>query len=150
MPESESWNDIETILKQFKKLYPNVIPWSDNYKMDSTLGFAGPAFGSGAAGEWSSGNSLYYDKKSDKFVFTPTMSQYKDMLIYFNRLVNEGLLDKSSLTQSSDKAEEKFINGKSFMMAANSQEVVQLRTKMDGTIGKGKYEIKKINVFVVR
>ena len=146
MPESESWNDIETILKQFKKLYPNVIPWSDNYKMDSTLGFAGPAFGTGAAGEWSSGNSLYYDKKSDKFVFTPTMSQYKDMLIYFNRLVNEGLLDKSSLTQSSDKAEEKFINGKSFMMAANSQEVVQLRTKMDGTIGKGKYEIKKINV----
>ncbi|WP_255250577.1 hypothetical protein [Paenibacillus lautus] len=63
-----------------------------------------------------------------------------------HKLVGEGLLDKESFTQDDDQAVQKFVTGKSFIINGNSQTVVQHRTDMDKTLGKGKYAISKITV----
>lgn len=149
----ESWDDLENVLQKLKQLYPNVTPFSDRWQLGSTMNFAGPAFcktGTGlktAGGvDWNSGSTFYYDKDKDQFVFYPTMDEYKAELAYFNKLVNEGLLDKESATQTDDQAKDKFINGKSFVISTNGQEMNDLRTKMEASLGKGNFDVEKINV----
>jgi putative aldouronate transport system substrate-binding protein len=52
------------------------------------------------------------------------MDQYKQMLQYLNTLVGEKLLDPESFTQTDDNAEQKWANGKSFVMSCNAQTLV--------------------------
>lgn len=150
----ESWDDLETVLKQLKKLYPDKTPFSDKWQLGATLQFAGPAFVKTQTGlkgkdaDWSAGNNLlYFDSDKKDFSFYPTMSGYKDELTYFNRLVSEGLLDKESATQTSDQAVNKFATGKSFVISTNSQGINKdLRPKCEANLGKGNFEVTKLNV----
>ncbi len=148
----ESWDDVYSVLKKLKELYPDVTPFSDRWQLGALLQIAGPGFcktntGLKTAGaDWNSGSTFYYDKDQDQFVFYPTMEEYKTELSYFSKLVKEGLLDKESATQSDDQAKSKFENGKSFMITTNSQEMNDLRTKMDAILGEGKYEVAKTNI----
>lgn len=147
-----TWDEFEDALKQLKKLYPSIIPFSDRWQLGATMQIAGPAFCKtqtglkGTDADWS-GLPLYYNKDKDSFEFYPTLPGYKEELTYFNRLVKEGLLDKESATQTSDQAKSKFATGKSFAISTNSQELKVLRTMMDASLGKGKYEATKLNIF---
>lgn len=149
----DSWDDLEGVLKKLKELYPDVTPFSDRWQLGCTLNFAGPAFCKTSTGlktgggvDWNSGSTFYYDKDKDEFIFYPTMDEYKTELAYFNKLISEGLLDKESATQSDDQGKNKFINGQSFVISTNSQEMNDIRTKMDATLGKGSYEVSKLNI----
>ena len=138
-----SYDELYTALKAIKAAEPNIIPWSDRYVFASTLSIAAPTFG--ATWGWNFGDGMKYtDAKSDNFVFSPVTNEYKNMLTYFNKLVKEGLLDPLSFTQSDDQAIQKFVNGKSYVISGNSQEVNSYIKTMDGTLGKGKYKIFKI------
>jgi putative aldouronate transport system substrate-binding protein len=152
IPEPNTWDDIEKACRILKKKYPDLYPYSERWMLGCTFNLAGPAFGLGATGlktpgvNWNNNNSNYYNDKTDKFEFYPTSKQYKDMLTYFARLVKDGLLDPESATQTDDQAVAKFTTGKSFIIACNAQEVNNYRTKMDSALGKGTYEVKRINV----
>jgi putative aldouronate transport system substrate-binding protein len=153
IPMPESWDDIEKVLLKLKKIYPNIIPFSDRWQLGSTVNVAGPAFGLAEGtgiktpqANWNNNNAVYYDPKADKFFFYPTMKEYHDLLRYFAKLTKEGLLDQESASQSDDQAVTKFVNGKSFMISCNGQAVNEYRTKMDDALGKGKYEIVRLNV----
>ncbi len=139
-----SYDELKTVLEKLKKIYPDVYPWSDRFQFACTLNLAAPTFG--AAYVWNGGNGEMYNKSSDKFSFSPASKEYKNMLTYFNSLVNEKLLDPESFTQNDDQAVQKFVNGKSFMIATNSQYLLSYRQSMDQTLGAGKYKIIKINV----
>lgn len=149
----ESWDEIEKVLRELKKLYPDVFPWSDRWQLGATLNVAGPAFGVGGptgiktqGANWNNNNAVFYNEKTDEFFFYPLMKEYREMLTYFARLVKDGLLDPESATQTDDQAVTKFINGKSFFIATNGQMLNDLRTKMKDTIGEGKYEVIRINI----
>ena len=148
----QSWDDFETMLKQLKQLYPNITPFSDRWQLGATMQLAGPSFVKTATGlkgtdaDWTASNLLLYDQKKNSFSFYPTADGYKAELAYFNKLVNEGLLDKESLTQTSNQAMDKFFTGKSFVIACNSSEMKTYRTKMAATLGTGNFEIAKLNV----
>lgn len=139
-----TYEELEETLKKIKELYPDMLPWSDRFQFASALNIAAPTFG--ATYGWNMGNGEMYDKASDKFVFSPTTKEYKNMLTYFGGLVKEKLLDTESFTQSDDKAVQKFVNGKSFMISTNSQYLLSYRQSMDKTLGSGKYKVVKINV----
>ena len=68
------------------------------------------------------------------------------MVEYFRRLVDKGLLDPESVTQDDDQAIQKFVNGKSFVINANSQTINLYRDDMDQILGEDNYEIRKITV----
>lgn len=149
----ETWDEFYDVLKQLKKLYPDVVPFSDRWNMGATLQFAGPAFlktGTGLAatdGNFSPSDLLSFDSSTKKFSFYPTSDGYKAELQYFNKLIAEGLMDKESVTQTRDQAVNKFGSGKCFAMSANSQALKNdYAPKLDSTLGKGNYEIAKINV----
>ncbi|OME92919.1 MULTISPECIES: ABC transporter substrate-binding protein [Paenibacillus] len=139
-----TWDELYTAMKQLKQDYPDVTPFSDRFKFNSTLNIAATGFGT--KGGWGYGSGLTYEEDTDKFVYTAVTDEYKDMLAYFHKLVDEGLLDKESFTQDDDQAVQKFVTGKSFIINGNSQTVVQHRNDMDKTLGEGKYAISKITV----
>lgn len=139
-----TWDELYTAMKQLKQEYPDVTPFSDRFKFNSTLNIAATGFGT--KGGWGYGSGLTYKEDTDEFVYTAATDEYKDMLAYFHKLVDEGLLDKESFTQDDDQAVQKFVTGKSFIINGNSQTVVQHRNDMDKTLGEGKYAIRKITV----
>jgi putative aldouronate transport system substrate-binding protein len=147
-----TWDDLEKALKQLKKIYPDIIPFSDRWQLGCTFNIAGPAFGMNGTGiktagaDWNNGETFYYDWTAKKYVFYPTSPLYKNMLAYFARLVQEGLLDPESATQTDDQATAKFANGKSFVMSCNAQVINTIRQTMDTTIGARKYALARINV----
>lgn len=144
LEEPETWEEVEVMLEEMKKAYPDVIPFSDRFKLDSTLNIAAVTFGTKAG--WGLGNMLTYVEESDEFIFAPTTDEYRAMVEYFHGLVEKGLLDPESVTQEDDPAIEKFTSGKSFVINTNGQTLTQYRTTMDETLGADNYEIKKIVV----
>lgn len=140
-----SYDELYSALKTIKASEPKMTPWSDRYWFDSTLSLAATTFG--ATWGWNFGDGMKYtDTKSDKFVFSPETSEFKEMLTYFSKLVKEGLLDPQSFTQSDEQAVQKFVNGQSYVISGNSQEVNTYKKTMDSTLGKDKYKIVKITV----
>jgi len=149
----DSWADIENVLRELKKLYPDLYPWSDRWQLGASLNVAGPAFGVGGptgiktpGANWNNNNAVFYNPQTDEFSFYPLMKEYREMLAYFARLVKDGLLDPESASQTDDQAVTKFINGKSFFIAANGQSINEYRTKMKDTLGEGNYEVIRINI----
>lgn len=147
----KTWDEFEAALKKLKEIYPDVTPFSDRWStsgavspLGALLQYAAPTFGT--VGGWGTTNYVTFDQNKNKFVFAGASKEYKEMLTYFNGLIKEGLLDKESLSQSDDQAVQKFVNGKSFVISSNSQEIVTMRTSMDKTLGAGKYSIAKIDV----
>lgn len=149
----ETWDEFESVLKQLKQIYPTITPFSDRWQLGATMQIAGPAFVKAATGlkgtdaDWTSSNLLLYDQKKNNFSFYPTTDGYKTELTYFNKLINEGLLDKESATQTSDQAINKFVTGKSFAISCNSQQLKDYRTKLAANLGQGNFEVTKCNVF---
>lgn len=142
IPIPDTYDEFYDVLKKLKELYPDTYPFSDRFEFKSTLNVAAPAFGVQAG--WGAGNGMYYYRNKDEFGFYPITDDYKEFLAYFNKLVTEGLLDPESFTQEDEMAIKKFTTEKSFVINANSQNVVSYRESMDKTLGEGKYEVAKI------
>lgn len=140
----ETWDELEVVLEEMKKAYPDSIPFSDRFQFNSTLNIAAVPFGTKAG--WGLGNMLNFDEEKDEFYFAPTTDEYKSMVEYFNRLVEKGLLDPESVTQEDEQAIQKFTNGDSFVINTNAQTLTQYRPTMDDVLGPDNYEIKKIPV----
>lgn len=135
-----TWDEFYTVLKALKEKYPDVTPFSDRWQGKSLLKIAAASFGT--KGGWAY-NSLTFDSKENKFVYTGTTDEYKEMVTFFNKLVSEGLMDKESFTQDDDQGIQKFVSGKSFVVSTNGQELIGMEKTMTGTLGAGNFEVVK-------
>jgi putative aldouronate transport system substrate-binding protein len=142
IPVPTTWDELYAALKKLKKAYPKSIPFSDSRNLDATLNFAASSFG--AAWGYNYTAIFVFDRKNDKFVFSPTSDDYKTMVKYFAKLSKEELLDKESISQTTEMANNKFQTGSSFVINANFQDVIAYGKAMDTTLGAGKYKILKI------
>ncbi|SDZ56109.1 putative aldouronate transport system substrate-binding protein [Evansella caseinilytica] len=140
----DTWEEFEVMLEKMKEAYPDIFPFSDRFALDSTLNIASVNYGTKAG--WGLGNMLTYVEEDDEFIFAPATDEYRNMVEYFSRLVEKGLLDPESVTQEDDQAIEKFATGKSFVINTNGQTLTQYRTTMNDTLGADNYEITKIPV----
>lgn len=136
----QTWDELYTVLKTLKEKYPDVVPFSDRWQGKALLGYAAVSFGTKGGWEY---NPLTYNESTDQFEYTGTTDEYKEMLVYFNKLVSEGLMDRESFTQDDDVAIQKFVSGESFVMSTNGQELISHEKTMDSTLGEGNYEIAK-------
>jgi len=140
----KTWDELKSALEKLKAAYPSSYPYSERYTASSVLNIAAMSFGATAG--WGLTSGLRFDKAADKFVYAAAQPAYKQLLEYFNSLVKGGLMDPESFTQQDDQAIQKFVSGKSFVISANSQDIVTYRKSMDQSLGAGKYSIKKITV----
>ncbi|MET7337601.1 extracellular solute-binding protein [Nonomuraea sp. NPDC005650] len=121
----KTWDDLYTLLKALKKEYPDLYPMTDRFGVPTPGGnlFKLVAQAYGAKGGWQYQHATF-DTTAGKFVYTGAMPQYKQMLEYLNKLVKEKLLDPESFTQQDEQAKQKFNSGKSFVISANAQSIV--------------------------
>lgn len=142
--EPKTWDEFREVLRKLKKNHPDVVPFSDRFNGNSVLNIAGTAYGTVAG--WGLVDGLTFDDTKKEFTFGSASSQFKDLVTYFNSLVSEGLMDPESFTQSDDAAIQKFTSGKSFVISANSQNIITYRTSMEQSLGKGNFAVRKITV----
>jgi putative aldouronate transport system substrate-binding protein len=104
-------------------VYPFSDRWSTppNPGADNLLAMVGQAYGTLAGWDY---QPTAWDAKTNKFVLSGTMDQYKQTLQYLNTLVSEKLLDPQSFTQPDDASRQKFATGKSFVVSCNAQTLV--------------------------
>jgi len=142
--EPKTWDEFREALRSLKKAYPDVVPFSDRFNGNSVLNIAGNAFGTVAG--WGLVDGLNFDESKKEFEFGAGTAKFKELLEYFNSLVSEGLMDPESFTQTDDSAIQKFVSGKSFVISANSQNIITYRTSMEQSLGKGNFAVGKITV----
>ncbi|MCP3782229.1 extracellular solute-binding protein [Micromonospora sp. A3M-1-15] len=122
----KTWDELYTVLKAMKKAYPNSYPFSDRWSKPNPGGnlLNILAFSYGLEGAGWNFQHTSWDANAKKFVYTGASDPYRQMLTYLNKLVREGLLDPESFTQTDDQARQKLANGKSFVISANAQTLV--------------------------
>lgn len=123
-----TWDEVADMLRAMKQLNPAEYPMSDRWSHNppdapagNLLGILSDAYGTYAG--WAYRNHTW-DAATGKFLLTGTMEQYKQMVVFLNKLVSEKLLDPESFTQQDDQARQKFANGRSLVMSCNAQTLV--------------------------
>ncbi|MET8145568.1 extracellular solute-binding protein [Sphaerisporangium sp. NPDC005288] len=118
-------DDFYAMLKAMKKEYPDLYPMTDRWSVPNPGGnllkLIAQAYG--AKGGWEYQHATW-DATAGKFVYTGAMPQYKQMIEYLRKLVDEKLLDPESFTQQDEQAEQKFNSGKSFVISTNAQSLI--------------------------
>lgn len=147
----KTWDEFEDSLKKLKEIYPDSTPFSDRWSttgnggaLGALLNYASASFGT--VGGFGTQNYIKFDHDKKEFVLAGATDEYKEMLTYFNGLVEQGLMDKESLSQTDETAMQKFVSGKSFVISSNSQEIVTMRDTMNKELGEGKFSVSKIAV----
>ncbi|MEV0428748.1 extracellular solute-binding protein [Micromonospora sp. NPDC050495] len=126
IPVPQTWDDVYTMLKAMKAKYPNVYPLSDRFGKPNPAGnllnMLAVSYGLSGAG-WNFQHTSW-DANAKKFIYNGSSEQYKAILEYLHKLVAEGLLDPETFTQTDDQARQKLASGKSFVISANAQSLV--------------------------
>ncbi|GLY24974.1 extracellular solute-binding protein [Micromonospora sp. NBRC 101691] len=121
----KTWDDLYGVLKAMKTRYPDTYPFSDRWSKPTPggalLNILGSSYGTQAG--WNYQHATW-DPAAKRFAYTGGSEQYKQMIEYLHKLVAEGLLDPESFTQSDEAARQKLANGKSFVIGANAQTLV--------------------------
>lgn len=109
----QTYDELYEVLKKFKQENPGSIPWTDKFKGDQMLMLVAAAFGTQAGGDYN--NGMAYDKENDNWYYAGADENYKSMIEYLAKLVDEGLLDQELFTQTGPEKFKKLAKGKSFV-----------------------------------
>ncbi|QAY72304.1 extracellular solute-binding protein [Agromyces protaetiae] len=145
--EPKTFDDFQKDLAKVHKAYPDKMVISDEFNDPDPLGgalnFAAPNFGTTAGWGLSAGSGAWWDGK--KFVYAAAQDEYKDLVSYYHGLVEDGLLDPASVTQSDDEAKAHFFNGDSLVISGNDQFLSQARNSFS-EVGNTDAEVALIRV----
>ena len=141
-----TWDEMREALALIKEKYPDSTPLADGFEAQSMLNYAAHAFGT-KAGWGFGGGSIEGD--GDEIVYAATTDQYKQLVDFFRGLVEDGLLDKESLTASNDgsgaaNVSEKFAAETCFAASGSSGTAIEFAQALNATVGKGNYEVTLI------
>jgi putative aldouronate transport system substrate-binding protein len=125
----QTWDDVHTMMLAVKQHYPASYPLSDRFNQPtpggSLLNVLAQAYGTAAGwGYQSPDQGAFWDTSGGKFVLTGAMPAYREMLAFLNTMYRQKLIDPESFTQPDATAIQKFGQGKSFVMSANAQTIV--------------------------
>lgn len=109
----DSFADLYTVLQTFKQTYPDIYPIANRNGTRNLLEKWSYALGSGF--------DMYYDYdlNGGTYVFGPATEQFKDVLLYMNKLYTEKLLDPDYATTTAQTWREKLSSGRSLFYYDN-------------------------------
>ncbi|WP_114853198.1 extracellular solute-binding protein [Brachybacterium sp. YJGR34] len=141
-----TWEELHDALLLIKEEYPDSTPLADGFEAQSMLNYAAHGFGTIAG--WGFGDGRI-DGDGDELVYAATTDGYKQLVEYFRTLVEEGLLDRESLTASNDGSgaagvDEKFANELCFAASGSSGTAIEFAQALNETVGEGNFEVTLI------
>ena len=140
-----TWEELHEGLRMIKEEYPDATPLADGFEAQSMLNYASHAFGTKAG--WGFGDGMI--DNGGEFVYAATTDEYKQMVEFFRTLVEEGLLDRESLTASNDGSgaagvDEKFANETCFAASGSSGTAIEFAQALNETVGEGNHDVALI------
>lgn len=123
-----TYEDFYEALKKVKEHTGKKYVWSDASKGESSINIAAIAYGVKAG--WGIANGLVFDHDKLEFNFADTTDNFKEFVSYFNKMINEGLLDPESFSQEDDAAKAKFVTGETYVINGNYQNLADYVTQM--------------------
>jgi len=114
LSEPTTFDELYTVLKQLKEIYPDSAPFTTRYGTSNLMNTIAYPMGSG--------NGVYYDKdvNGGQFVYGPATNEYKNVLSYLNKMFEDGILDPDYAVNTAQQWQEKLTSGKSFFYYDNS------------------------------
>ncbi len=113
----QTYEELLNNLITLKQLYPDAYGLSDKFKGNKLLSYLCGSFGTSAG--WSLEQGFLYDRESDTWVHAPTTPEYKSMLEFLNRMVEAGVLDIETFSQTPQALRQKIFNGNVFVSMMN-------------------------------
>lgn len=123
-----TYEDFYQALKKVKEHTGKKYVWSDASKGESSINIASIVYGVKAG--WGIANGLVFDHDKLEFNFADTTDNFKGFVSYFNKMINEGLLDPESFSQEDDAAKAKFVTGETYVINGNYQNLADYVTLM--------------------
>ena len=141
-----TWDELRDALRAIKEEHPDSTPLADGFEAQSMLNYAAHGFGTIAG--WGFGGGTI-DGEGDELIYAAATDEYKSLVEYFRSLVEEGLLDRESLTESNDgtgaaDVSEKFAQDLCFAASGSSGTAIEFAQALNETAGQGNYEITLI------
>lgn len=113
----KNYDELYENCKKLKEIYPDIYPIQVIYGMGNLLDMMAPSFGT--SGGWGAGrNDFHYVEENDEWVYAPTSDEYKEMLMYLNKLYSEGLIDKEFTSMDGNLYSQKVSKGEAFVLMA--------------------------------
>src|SRR5690606_33835945 len=135
LKEPTTWDELLEVYRKVRAAKPDMWPLSDRFKGDCLLGLVATSHGVGAG--WGLGDGVVREEQgSETLVFGPQQEAYHAMVQWFATGIAEELIDPESFTQEDDPAVQKFVTGKSFSIATNSQNLIDYRTGLAENVGE--------------
>lgn len=142
----ETWDELRDALEKIKEKHPDSYPLADGFEGQSMLNYAAHAFGTVAG--WGFGNGTFWDEGAGEFTYAATSDGYKEMVEYFNGLVEDGLLDPESLTAKSDGStadlSEKVANSAVFAASGAAGTAIEFQTAIKAADPDAEFELVQI------
>lgn len=136
LKEPETTEDFYKVLKAFKENDPNgngqpdEMGWGGGYGIDTFINFLRGSFGLNKQG--SMNINLDFKEGTEEFRFVPTTDEYKELLMYMNRLYSEGLINKDVFTTTPQEFTAESSKGQyGFLNSIDPEELM----KLDGYVG---------------
>ncbi len=123
-----TYEDFYEALKTVKAYTGSDYVLSDRHTAKSTINIAAKAYGVTAG--WGIANGVKFNTESEQYEFVETSDNFKSYVTYFNKLVNEGLMDLESFSQDDETALAKFYRGESYVINGNYQNLADMSALM--------------------
>lgn len=142
----DTWDELREAMLLIKEKHPDSTPLADGFEAQSMLNFAAHAFGTKAG--WGFGGGAV-EGEDGSLVYAPTTEEYRQLVDFFRGLVEDGLLDRESLTASNDGSgagdvSEKFAAETCFAASGSSGTAIEFAQALNETVGAGNYEVTLI------
>lgn len=102
----KNFDEFYRLCKEIKTIYPDSYPFTHRQK-EYILKELGPSFGTGFL--------TYFDVEKDEYRYGATDDNFKQMLMFLNKLHCEGLMDTEWATQNTSQWEVKIVTSKSLI-----------------------------------
>jgi putative aldouronate transport system substrate-binding protein len=123
-----TYEDFYAAMKKVKEHTDAKYVISDQFKGDSALNITAVQYGVTAG--WGLSNGMVFDHDKQQFNFANASDDFKNYLGYFNKLINEGIMDPESFTQDDEIARSKFFKGETYVISGIYQVLADFKSKM--------------------
>ncbi|MFC3769680.1 extracellular solute-binding protein [Paenibacillus sp. GCM10012303] len=131
-----TFEELYEVLKAFKAKYPDSYPWTMRSGSQYNLRFLAYAFGSGF--------SIYYEPKSDKYLYGPAHPEFKEVMTYLTKLYKEKLLDPNFTNLTAQQWQQNLSSGKSLFFYDNYTFAVNFNAALQQVNPKAKFDMLPI------
>lgn len=120
IPVPTTFEEYYDALLKIKEKHPDMYGFSSRNGTNYLIGSFAYAMGSGGFPLFQKNRGIYYEPKTDSYIYGPTSESFKEVVEFLHNAYEDGLLDPDYATMSKDDYFEKLSSGKMMSIYDNN------------------------------